>query len=100
LHEETGLEAHLRLCGTLIVDAGDIGVCVYVFSGDTARGTLTSSAEGTAEWIQYDKLSGLPLVDDVLALLSRVHEMQPLDRPFAARSLYDTEGLLQVIFSE
>ncbi|HEX2996561.1 MAG TPA: NUDIX domain-containing protein, partial [Anaerolineales bacterium] len=33
LLEETGLAADLWLCGTLIVDAGEIGICLYFFTG-------------------------------------------------------------------
>src|SRR6266498_2001683 len=34
LLEETGLTATLCLCGTLIVDAGEMGIGLYIFSGD------------------------------------------------------------------
>ena len=34
LLEETGLTADLWLCGTLIVDAGEMGIGLYIFSGE------------------------------------------------------------------
>src|SRR5689334_13027347 len=34
LLEETGLSANLWLCGITIIDAGDTGICLYLFSGD------------------------------------------------------------------
>ena len=61
LREETGLDADLKLYGTVIVDAGDTGICLYVFSGESCGGELTSSNEGTAEWISFDSsLSSSP----------------------------------------
>src|ERR1700752_2112380 len=38
LLEETGLAADLWLCGTLIVDAGETGICLYIFSGEPLNG--------------------------------------------------------------
>src|SRR5215510_10073122 len=34
LLEETGLTADLWLCGTLMVNAGDIGIALYFFTGE------------------------------------------------------------------
>ena len=33
LKEETGLDAGLWLCGTVIVDVDGFGICLFVFSG-------------------------------------------------------------------
>ncbi len=60
LLEETGLRADLWLCGTVIVDAGDVGVGLYVFTGSPTGGTLRASAEGNPEWVPYARVSGLP----------------------------------------
>src|SRR5919108_4360428 len=38
LLEETGLRADLWLCGTLIVDAGEMGIALYFFCGECAAG--------------------------------------------------------------
>src|SRR5574338_1314063 len=38
LLEETGLTADLWLCGTSIVDAGDIGICLYFLTGECLEG--------------------------------------------------------------
>ncbi|MFN2121069.1 MAG: NUDIX hydrolase [Anaerolineales bacterium] len=99
LEEETGLRASLWLCGTIVVDVGDIGVGLHVFSGDRMGGTLRPSGEGTPEWVPYDRVTALPTVEDVPALLGRIHRMQRGDAPFAARSFYDSEGRLQLVFS-
>lgn len=97
LFEETGLSADLWLCGTLIVDAGEAGVALYFFSGE-AEGEPHPSREGLAEWIPFERLSQLPVVEDLPVLLARIHAMQRGDAPFSARSYYDAEGKLTVVF--
>src|SRR5215210_737667 len=63
LLEETGLTADLWLCGTLIVDAGEKGIALYLFTGESLEGQPLPSNEGTAEWIPYDQLGTLPVVE-------------------------------------
>lgn len=99
LLEETGLSADLWLCGTLIVDAGEAGVALYFFSGE-AEGEPRPSKEGLAEWIPFERLSQLPVVEDLPVLLARIHAMKRGDVPFSARSFYDAEGKLTVVFGE
>ena len=98
LLEETGLAADLWLCGTVIVDAGDVGVGLYVFSGEMTGGALRDSAEGISEWIPYHRVASLPAVQDLQPLLARIHRMRRGDVPFAARSFYDAGGNLQLVF--
>src|SRR3989337_2301119 len=38
LLEETGLTAELWLCGTVIVDAGEVGICLFAISGENPKG--------------------------------------------------------------
>ena len=99
LEEETGLQASLWLCGTIVADTGHIGVGLYVFSGDVTGGSLSGSKEGVPEWVDYDRVATLPAVEDMPDLLARIHRMQRGDAPFAARSFYDPEGRLQLVFS-
>jgi 8-oxo-dGTP diphosphatase len=102
LFEETGLTAELWLCGTVIVDAGETGICLYVFSGECpeGEGEPTPSDEGMAEWIHYDAMDRLPVVEDLPVLLSKIHNMQHGDSPFSARSYYDAGEKLIVVFGE
>ena len=102
LFEETGLTAELWLCGTLIVDAGEMGVALYMFTGEIVpgEGELGSSPEGTAEWIPFDQISALQVVQDIPILLSRIRTIKPDDPPFSARSYYDEGDRLIVIFAE
>jgi len=100
LLEETGLSADLWLCGTLMVDAGNIGIALYIFSGECDKGEPNSSSEGLAEWIRYDAIDKLPIVEDLPVLLKKIHDMKRDDVPFSARSYYDKGGKLVVVFGE
>jgi 8-oxo-dGTP diphosphatase len=102
LLEEAGLVANLWLCGTLIVDAGERGICLYFFSGECPEGAgePQPSEEGLAEWIPFERIGELPVVEDLPILLSRIHTMKRGDPPFNARSYYDEQGKLIVEFGE
>lgn len=100
LVEETGLQADLWLCGTLIVDAGQTGIGLYIFSGECLEGEPVSSVEGVAEWVEYESLHQLPVVEDLPVLISKIHGMKRGDIPFSARSYYDDQGKLNVEFAE
>ena len=100
LLEEAALTADLWLCGTLIVDAGEMGIGLYIFSGECLEGEPQPSQEGLAEWIPFKRISELPMVEDLPVLLSRIHTMKRSDRPFSARSYYDESGKLIVEFAE
>lgn len=100
LFEETGLAADLWLCGTVIVDAGETGIGLYVFSGECTQGEPRPSNEGLAEWIKYERLGELSVVEDLPVLLAKIHGMKRGDPPFSARSNYDEAGKLVVVFNE
>ncbi|MDO8752522.1 MAG: NUDIX domain-containing protein [Anaerolineales bacterium] len=100
LLEETGLFADLWLCGTVIVDVGDVGVCLFVVCGENPRGEIKASEEGAVEWVRKEAVLHLPVVEDLPILLDRIHQMNRGDPPFSARSFYDAEGKLQVLFNE
>ena len=100
LFEETGLAADLWLCGTLIVDAGPMGIALYLFSGECQEGEVKPSREGAAEWIPFDRIGELPVVEDLPILLSIIGGMKRGDPPFSARSYYDEQERLIVEFGE
>ncbi len=99
--EETGLESSLRLCGTLMVDSGEIpGIGVFIFTGEVPLGEVVASVEGSLEWVEWERTMNLPLVEDLPVLLPLVRAWKPGDPPFFARSFYDAEGKLIVKVSE
>ncbi len=98
LREEAGLDADLWLCGTVIVDAGEIGICLFVFSGESLGGEPEPSIEGAVEWVRFERVGELPVVEDVPILLAKIHKMKRGDPPFAARSFYDDDQNLRVVF--
>ncbi|GAB4504987.1 MAG: hypothetical protein Fur0043_19820 [Anaerolineales bacterium] len=99
LKEEAGLQADLWLCGTVVADTGqNPGVCLFVFSGESLGGQVEPSIEGAAEWVRFEALTELPVVDDLPILLSRIHTMRRGDPPFSARSFSDERGKLVVQF--
>ena len=102
LLEETGLTADLWLCGTLIIDAGDphVGIALYIFTGDNTEREPSPSREGTAEWIPFDQIGALPVVEDLPILLAKIRHMQRGDPPFSARSDYDERERLILEFAE
>jgi 8-oxo-dGTP diphosphatase len=95
LFEETGLTADLWLCGTLMVDTGETGIGLYIFTGE-CDGEPKPSNEGLAEWIEFKRIGELPVVEDVPILLERIHGMKRGDSPFSARSYYDEDEKLVV----
>ena len=100
LLEETGLTADLWLCGTLVVDVGETGIALYIFCGECNEGEPIPSEEGLAEWVSYDRVGKLPVVDDLPVLLARIHSMKRGEEPFHARSFYNETGKLRVVFAK
>ena len=100
LFEEAGLTADLWLCGTLIVDAGETGICLYFFSGECLSGEPQPSKEGLAEWIPFERIGEIPVVEDLPVLLTKIHAMRRGDPPLSARSFYDEKDKLVVKFGE
>src|SRR5262245_52665078 len=61
--EESSLNADLWLCGTVIIDAGETGICLFLFTGECLEGEPQPSSEGMPEWIPYDSIPELPVVE-------------------------------------
>jgi 8-oxo-dGTP diphosphatase len=100
LLEETSLTEELWLCGIVIVDAGETGICLYLFSGECLEDEPKPSKEGTAEWVAYEAIPELPVVEDLPILLAKIHHMKRGDPPFFAWSHYDEGEKLVVEFAE
>ena len=100
LLEESGLRADIWLCGTVIADAGETGICLFLFTGECLEGEPQPSQEGAAEWIPYASIADLPVVEDLPFILAKIHHMLRGDPPFFAWSHYDEEDKLIVEFAE
>ncbi len=101
LLEESGLQAELRLVGTVLIDTAETpGIGLFLFSGQALGGELRSSAEGQAAWVNLAELEKLPVLEDVPILLARILAMGPADGPFSARSFYDAAGVLRLVFAD
>ena len=98
LNEEAGITADLWLCGTVLVDAGEAGVCLFVVCGENVTGEVNASKEGTVEWVSKEAVPHLPVVEDLPILLEKIHAMQRGDAPFSARSFYEGDQL-KMVFS-
>jgi len=99
LLEETGLTAELWLCGTLLVDAGKTGICLFLFVGENPEGELRPSPEGIAEWIPLERIQELAIVEDLPILLKQIHAMQKGDPVFAGRSYYNENQDLTILLA-
>lgn len=97
--EECGLQADLWLCGTVLVDTGPQGICLFVFTGTAMPGRIIPSPEGTGEWVEYARISSLPAPDDLWPIVQRVYGMKRGAPPFSARSGYDEAGSLRIVFN-
>ena len=103
LREETGLEVpDLWLCGTITVDASeDVGVALFVLRGECQSITEPlASREGVLEWVPFDQIYNLPLVEDLPILLPRILQAKRGDPPFAAHYAYDERDQLVIRFPE
>ena len=99
LLEEADITADLWLCGTVIVDAGEIGILLFVVVGENPQGDVKGSKEGTPEWVKKEALVDMPVVEDLPVLLGRIHSMKRGDPPFSARSYYE-DDILKVRFDK
>jgi 8-oxo-dGTP diphosphatase len=100
LSEESGLQvSSLVLCGTVLVDAGELsGIGIYVYKGNYEGGEIISSDEGQLEWINIYELNQVPMVEDLKVLLPRLLRMGPCDPPFSALYDYDVKDELRIHF--
>jgi 8-oxo-dGTP diphosphatase len=100
LSEETGLSlAELWLCGVVTVDTGqEVGIGIFIFTGETIKGDLKSSSEGELEWVHTKDLNQLPLVEDLNIILPQVLSIKKGEDPFFAHYSYEDKGQLIISF--
>jgi 8-oxo-dGTP diphosphatase len=99
--EETGLRLVAPwLAAVITINTGTSpGIGMYVFRGEAGQGETIPSQEGTLEWIPFTEIHGLPLVEDLPALLPEVLELNPGDPPIFAHYYYDQSQKLQIRFN-
>ncbi|MEK7277266.1 MAG: NUDIX domain-containing protein [Chloroflexota bacterium] len=99
--EETGLAVRqLIFRGAVNIDTGGaIGIGMLVFTAVADDKETIESGEGALEWIGFDRIGAVDLVEDLPELLPRVLAMGDDEPPFFARYWYDAEGKLRMEFS-
>jgi len=100
--EETGLTvSDLRFRGAINIDAGQqTGIGLFIFTATAARRDAALSPEGTLEWIPFDRIHELGLVEDLATLLPKVLAMSDDDLPFFGRYWYDEDARLRIEFAD
>ncbi len=98
VNEETGLIVQdLQFCGTINVDVTEkTGVCIFIFKGECSDGEPLPSQEGLLEWVNFEEIHRLPLVEDLYVLLPRVLAFTPETRPFFGYFFYDENDQLGI----
>jgi hypothetical protein len=87
------------MCGVVTVDTGqNPGIGIYILRGECLSGDPVPSTEGILEWVPFNEISRLHLVEDLYTLLPRVVTMQSCDPPFAAHLSYDAQDQLVITF--
>ena len=101
LEEESGLtNIHLHLCGTITIDLSLVkGVVIFIFQGEYNNGDLLDSAEGKLEWVHFNSVENLQVVEDLKTILPIVRKWKPGLPPFFANYHYDQEDRLVITFS-
>lgn len=98
--EETGLAVRdLIFRGAVNIDADQhVGIGLFVFTAVADDKNTVASGEGSLEWIAFDRIGEVDLVEDLPELLPRVLAMGDDEPPFFARYGYDAEGKLKAEF--
>jgi 8-oxo-dGTP diphosphatase len=101
LNEESSLEVKdLRLVGTVLIDVDvALGIGLFVFCGTYNGGESLASVEGALEWVPVAQLADYALVEDLRVILPRALVARQ-GEPFHARSFYDEQERLTVVFGE
>ena len=99
--EETGLHVdNLRLVGLITIDGDQpTGIMLFVFVADSPSGEPIPSAEGTLEWIDFDRIDQVDLVEDLPIILPRSIQHPINAQPFFAHYSYNAQEQLVIRFA-
>jgi 8-oxo-dGTP diphosphatase len=100
LIEETSISGvALHLAGTIMLDVGETtGVGIFVFHGEVKSQEEYVSPEGTLEWVEFDRLGQIQLVEDLPVLLPLVLRKEDDPRLFAGLYRYTENNQMVVSF--
>jgi len=95
LLEEAGITCeNLHMAGSVMIDvAEEHGILMFVFTGNSPQGTLIPSEEGSLEWVEINKVSTLPVVEDIPLLLELITKQKQGDL-FYGHYSYNNAGKL------
>jgi len=99
--EETGLHVdNLRLVGLINIDGDQpTGIMLFVFVADSPSGEPIPSAEGTLEWIDFECIDQVDLVEDLPIILPRSIQHPINAQPFFAHYSYNAQEQLVIRFA-
>ncbi len=100
--EETGLEVEaLRLVGLINIDGDQpTGIMLFVFAAESRSGEPIPSDEGALEWIDFDHITRVDLVEDLPIILPRAIRHPTGASPFFAHYSYNEQEQLVIRFAE
>ncbi len=98
LIEETGLsDVPLSFCAQIMIDVSEeTGVSIFVFKGECNSKQFNPSSEGELSWVSLDKLSELPVVEDLPVLISQIEKHTPTSQVVIMKYGYEPDGKLRI----
>jgi 8-oxo-dGTP diphosphatase len=84
LREETVIQSvRLQLCAVATIDvSSSSGVGNFIFRGEADQTSELTSSDGVLEWVPFERLMALPLVEDLYFLLPPILAWKPGDPVF------------------
>ncbi len=100
--EETGLRLlNPRLRAVVTIDTKkNLGIGLFVFTGETDSSIPTPSSEGVLEWVDSNMVGQLPLVEDLEILIPKVIKKTPKDLIIFGQYQYNENDKLVMTFDE
>lgn len=103
LEEETGIKTdNLLLCGMVNINlqSNQPDIMLFVFTCAVDSPIVRPGPEGDLEWYPWDNLPTTDLLPDLPTLLPRVRLAEATGQPFYALYTYNSDGSLQITFTD
>lgn len=102
IQEETKLHIDdLWLCAVVTINTSqNPGIVLFIFRGECSEGEPLSSGEGNLEWVPYQEIDTLPLVEDLPSILEHIMPMRVGQPPLAAHYYYTKDGKMSISYSD